>query len=198
MRKLDEVNVFKYVDEVARLYIGRFIRLWNKLKRKKFDDDAAFILYIDKMYDDLYKMSLESYAYIAKHYGKKSFGEKWVKKNVLDAYDPVTLYVFSNEIERRKGRHIENVLASSFPQKEHDKALKSWTSMYSQYADTVADKANIEKLKETEDEVVWVTERDNRVCRICKERSGEVYKISAVPPKPHIGCRCWLEKVNGD
>lgn len=196
----DELN-YVYVDKIVEHYVTIFVERWNKLKKKKHDDIAWYIKYVDDFYDDLYILCLEAYLDIAKHYytaGKQKITDRWVKNNVLKVYDPVTLYVFDNEFERKKGRHIEGVLASETPDKEHDKALKYFTQMFSQFADETADKAHLETLKdEGETKVVWVSVKDDRRCHICKERDGEIYPISRVPKKPHVGCRCHVEKING-
>ena len=42
------------------------------------------------------------------------------------------------------------------------------------------------------DEVEWVSRADASRCLVCKRRHGTVYPIDGVPPKPHIGCRCYL------
>lgn len=196
----DELN-YLYVDKVTEHYVKEFVERWNKLKRRKKKSDAWFIAMMDEFYEDLYLLCLMAYEDIAKHYylaGKQKINQRWVKDKVLKIYDPVTLYVFDNEIERKKGRHIEGVLASSEPDKEHDRALKNFTQMFNQFADETADTAHLESLKdEGEKKVVWVSVKDNRRCHICKERDGEIYPISRVPEKPHIGCRCHVERING-
>lgn len=196
----DELN-YVYVDKIVEHYVTIFVERWNKLKKKKHDDIAAFIRYMDEFYEDLYLLCLAAYLDIAKHYynaDKQKITQRWVKNNVLKMYDPVTLYVFDNEFERKKGRHIESVLSSETPEKEHDKSLKYFTGMFSQFADETADKAHLETLKdEGETKVVWVSVTDDRRCKTCKERHGKIYPISKVPSKPHVGCRCHVEKVNG-
>lgn len=191
--KSDELNFYEYVDKVVRMYSARIIRMFNTLRSKKFDKNRDLIAYLDDFYDDLYILALEAYRSIAKRYYGEDLGTKWIEDKILKTYDPVTLYVFTHEVDRKRGRHLEAVIASDNPAAEHDKAMKNWTNMFRQYADEVADRANIEKLKKSgEKEVIWVTEEDNRVCRICRDREGMIYPISKIPPKPHIGCRCWV------
>lgn len=196
----DELNVFEYVDKSVERYMAELILLFNKLRTKKFRKNRDCIYYIEDFYDDLYILSLEYYEAIAKHYyhGDRKIDKEWVEKNVLKKYDPVTLYVFTHEVERKKGRHIEAVLASDTPEKEHDKAMKYWSNMFRQYADEVADMANLQSLKDSGVKyVMWKTEKDNRVCSTCKERDDQIYKITEVPDKPHVGCRCWLVEADG-
>lgn len=42
------------------------------------------------------------------------------------------------------------------------------------------------------EKVVWVTIKDERRCVECRKRDGKIYDIAKVPPKPHLGCRCYL------
>lgn len=44
-------------------------------------------------------------------------------------------------------------------------------------------------------EVRWRTMGDDRVCAVCASREGQVYPINAVPARPHVRCRCYLEPV---
>lgn len=197
----DELNEYQYVDEVVAFYTEKIIRLFRKLKAKKFKRHEDFIAYLDDFYDDLYILALEAYVDIAKHYyesDKRRMSKAWLKENVLEVYDPVSLYVFDHEVDRKKGRHLEAVIASKNPDKEHDNAMKYWSNMFRQYADTVADKAHLQSLKDDgEQKVMWQSVHDNRRCAECRERDGKIYPISKVPDKPHVGCRCWLVSTNG-
>lgn len=189
----DELN-YLYVDKIVEHYTTIFVERWNKLKRKR---RKKFIGMMDEFYEDLYLLCLEAYLDIAERYYKK-VDQKWLEDYVLKVYDPVTLYQFANELERKKGRHIEGVLASDTPDKEHDKALKYFTGMFAQYADKTADVAHLESLKARGiTEVVWVSVKDDRRCKTCRERDGKIYPIGKIPSKPHIGCRCHVEIVNG-
>lgn len=112
---------------------------------------------------------------------------------ILEGYDPVTKYVYTHEVDRKRARTVEALMASDTPAKEVDTALKQWTRQVRQYADTVTDKA-IEKVYIDNDieEVMWQTEEDNKVCEECEELNGMVFPRDNVPPKPHYGCRCYL------
>jgi SPP1 gp7 family putative phage head morphogenesis protein len=44
-------------------------------------------------------------------------------------------------------------------------------------------------------QVRWIAMMDDRVCSVCASRHGVVYPINAVPRRPHILCRCYLEPV---
>ena len=66
----------------------------------------------------------------------------------------------------------------------------------SQYAQDVADTMETEVYKAASiPRVMWVTERDNRVCEECRERDGKIYPLDNVPPKPHYHCRCRIKPI---
>ena len=48
--------------------------------------------------------------------------------------------------------------------------------------------------------VIWITERDSRVCPICSPLDGQTFDIDESPPQPvddtHPGCRCRLLPVD--
>ena len=195
----DELNEYKYVDEVVTFYTARIIRLFRKLQGKKFKKQSDFIAYMEDFYEDLYLISLEAYTSIAKHYyeaKKQKITKDWVEKKVLKQYNPVTLYRYDHEVDRKRGRHEEAVIASDNPDKEHDNALKYWVNMFKQYADIVADIAHQASMEdEGVEEVMWISVHDNRRCKVCKERDGKIYPIDKIPDKPHVGCRCWTEPI---
>lgn len=45
------------------------------------------------------------------------------------------------------------------------------------------------------EEVMWITQRDGRVCEECITLNGLIFPIDRVPDKPHYNCRCYLEPV---
>ena len=72
-------------------------------------------------------------------------------------------------------------------------ALRYWVAMVSQYVITTVDCATIEAYRtQGVTEVVWVSVKDKSRCVVCKQRDGKVYPIDNIPPKPHIGCRCYF------
>ena len=44
--------------------------------------------------------------------------------------------------------------------------------------------------------VRWVTAEDDRRCKECKSRHGKIYDIDKIPSKPHVHCRCYVERVD--
>ena len=80
--------------------------------------------------------------------------------------------------------------------KELHKFADLWHTQTKQYAETMVDKTRVETFKKNGiRRVRWVTENDEKVCHICKERDGKVYDIEKIPVKPHYYCRCWIKPV---
>lgn len=117
----------------------------------------------------------------------------------LEEYDPVTKYVYKNEVERKRDRLAEAVNASTAKATEFNRGLGYWIQMTAHYADAVSDAATIKAFKDSGvKKVRWHAQKDGKVCLLCLARDGKVYSINNIPPKPHWGCRCYLtaEKTN--
>ena len=114
----------------------------------------------------------------------------------LDDYDPVSKYVYPNEVERKRDRLAEAVNASTAKVKEFNRGLGYWVQMTAHYADSVSDAATIKAFKDAGiSKVRWNSQKDGKVCLLCLERDGTIYSINKIPPKPHWGCRCYLTAV---
>ena len=102
------------------------------------------------------------------------------------------------ETERKAARLGEAlaaaVSAGMATSKAVDEALRLWSNMVTQYAIEITDEARRAAMEEDGvTDVEWVSREDGRRCKICKDRHGKIYPIRKVPPKPHIGCRCYLK-----
>lgn len=117
----------------------------------------------------------------------------------LEEYDPVTKYVYRNEVERKRDRLAEAVNASTAKVTEFNRGLGYWMQMSAQFADEVSDAATIKAFSDAGvKKVKWHAQKDGKVCLLCLARDGKVYPVNNIPPKPHWGCRCYLtaEKTN--
>lgn len=159
--------------------------------RKKLGIDELNVLKMSKdMYEELQDVATEAYLRIAKRKWPKRT-KKWLYA-LLAAYDPVTGYVFNREIDRKRSRFAEGVIAGT----EDGKAQRLLAAMLAWYAIEVTDAAALEQYKEDGvKRVRWVSKDDHRRCKVCEERHMKIYDIGRVPPKPHINCRCVLEPV---
>lgn len=114
----------------------------------------------------------------------------------LEEYDPVTKYVYRNEVERKRDRLAEAVNASTAKMTEFNRGMGYWVQMTAHYADDISDAATIKAFMDAGvKEVQWNSQRDGKVCLECLERDKKIYPIKKVPPKPHWGCRCYLTAV---
>ena len=116
---------------------------------------------------------------------------------LLSAYNPVTKYVYENELDRKRARFAEGVISSDTPAEEVALAKRLLAAMNKQFADDVTFDAVVKAY--TDDgvkRVRWITAVDDRRCKECKARHHKVYNIDNIPPKPHLHCRCYVEKVD--
>lgn len=116
----------------------------------------------------------------------------WVQ-DMLEEIDPITLYAFLPEAERKKERLTEALAASQNRDQEIDRALRAWTKQTSQYADNSVHNARLEAFAAAGvKKVRWQDMEDERVCHQCHDLNGQIFDINRVPPRPHYGCRCIL------
>lgn len=112
------------------------------------------------------------------------------------AYNPVTKYVFKNELERKRSRFAEGVIASETPIEEIELAKRLLVALNRQFEDDVTFDTVVKAYEDDGvKEVKWITEVDDRRCKECKSRHGKIYPIHKIPPKPHRYCRCYVERV---
>lgn len=122
----------------------------------------------------------------------------WLMSEVLDKPNPVTGYIYTNEVERKRDRATESINASTKKRQEFQNALRLWSRQTAAYCDIVTDEATLKAFRDTGvKKVQWITESDDKVCKVCGPRDGNVYDINKVPPKPHVNCRCILLPVKG-
>ena len=190
----------------------RNLRAFDGLKLLKFDE-LNVLRSVSKVYDNSYRIAKRRFLQIAydaymealiltgksneeaKKLAEDNITEDWVL-DMLEDYDALALYRFDNEVERKKQRTAEAILASNDKSEEIDKALKAWTVQVSQFADNSVmyatidgyEKAGIKRVK-------WVAEKDDRVCKTCRKLDGKIFQTNKIPPVPHFHCRCILEPV---
>ena len=95
--------------------------------------------------------------------------------------------------DRKRSRLLEALIATRGDPAEVEMALTYWSKMVAEYAVEITDAATLQALKDMGvTKVKWYTEKDERVCKTCRERHGKIYPIDEVPAKPHWGCRCYI------
>lgn len=192
--------MYEYADTVISYLNGRFIEMFGKLKSLSSFDELNILQSVKELYREadaltremLYRIAIVAY----ENAGGEDISvitEQWLLEVVLEAYDPTTKYSYITEVERKCSRLFESMVASDNKAAEVDTALRYWSAMVTQYAITTTDAATKRAYEDSGViNVMWVSVKDNERCKVCKSRDGMVYHIEDVPPKPHIGCRCYL------
>lgn len=191
-------RMYEYTDVIIRYLNKRFIEVFRRLKSLVSFDELNVLQSTQLIYDELLTITEEKLLDLAVYYynstvknAKTKIDRDWLYL-LLNDYDPITKYVFMHEVERKRARLVESMIATKNP-KEIDTALRYWSAMVTQYAIEVTDAAVKQAYIDDGIElVVWVTILDDRRCKECEKREGKVYDIKDVPPKPHIGCRCYI------
>lgn len=176
-------------------------RIFSRYKALVKFDETNTLKLIKAMYKELDALNKEAYLEIAKETYKEiceeedKLNKKWVNETLLD-YDPVTKYVYENEVIRKQNRLFESLLASKNKFQDFALAFNLWWRQTSQYGITITDKAVVEAYRKMGyTHLVWNTQRDKRVCEKCEERDGKAYPIDNLPSKVHYGCRCYWTGV---
>ena len=193
LAEFDRVNV---VRDVLNLY-----REMARKAKKRYREMGleAYLLGLEMLDDPPTERE-------ARRMAKEAITGDWVE-SLMKETDFVTLYRFNSETERKAQRLIEGfaVASGNASWKEPwqtpaetrnmliDQALKQWTKQLGQYAINVTDAAVIQALDDAGVAwVMWMTERDQRVCRDCHQLDGRIFAVDEVPAKPHMNCRCRL------
>ncbi len=192
--------MYEYADKIINYLNGQFIEKFGKLKSTLYFDELNVLQSVQSLYRELEELVRQMLYLIAVHAYESASGgdssaitELWLLEAILQQYDPVTKYVFINEVERKCSRLFEAMIASDDPSSEVDRALRLWSSMIAQYAITTTDAATLQAYRDVGiTAIIWVSVKDNKRCEICENRDGTVYPIDDIPPKPHIRCRCRL------
>lgn len=191
-------RMYEYTDVIIRYLNKRFIEVFHRLKSLVSFDELNVLQSTQLIYDELLTITEEKLLALAVYYynstvknAKTQIDRDWLYL-LLNDYDPITKYVFMHEVERKRARLVESMVATKNPG-EIDTALRYWSAMVTQYAIEVTDAAVKQAyIDDGVELVVWVTILDDRRCKECEKREGKVYDIKDVPPKPHIGCRCYI------
>lgn len=200
----DEIkSLYDFIDKVVGTLNRRYIALFNKLKNLKTEKEI--IQGVDDVYKEIDRITREYLLLIARKVYRLLYDDDdiiediitlaWIDE-VLREYDPITKYVYVHEVDRKRARLIEAMIASDDKAKEVETATRIWSKQATQYADNIALKSAEKVYKDSGvKEVIWHTEQDSRVCNICRDRDGVRYTLEKVPVRPHYRCRCWLSAV---
>ena len=214
-----EEKLYAPLDEFLKKLKKKIKQVYAPLYVSSFDQLNIIMLNkrTAEIYSELDDYNRKAYRMLAEHAREWAFEqmEKGLKKkdmselvnDYLKGYDPVTQYVYVKEVDRKRMRLNESVLAAR-EYNEFDKLQKSvkkaadlWFTQSSQYAIDIMDLALTETFLEEDDDdptfFMWNTVIDGRECEECHARNGKVYESDEYPPKPHYGCRCYKTLFKG-
>ena len=192
-------DFYAYTDK-ALTYLRRFyVTQFNSTKMQIRADNVNVITPITNMYDRMRKETIRVFLKIAnekyRECGGDTLAEMWLLGFLADS-NPLTGYIFLNDIERKRQYFTESVMSGENLDKASKKALRLWYGSVRQFADLVTDAAAIQAYYDAGIKTVqWVTQKDEHVCSECHARDGKTYPVKKVPTKPHYGCRCWIRGV---
>lgn len=199
-----DIHLYDTADKVIAKAKTAFAKMFMDIKPNLLNiDELNIIKKVKAFYKELNDYSEFYLLFIAKdvytQFGGKKFDKNIVKK-VLKSFDPVTLYMYTHEVERKRQRFEESIIAlvnlGASIDEAVEKAYKLWFHMFEHYADATTDASYLDALKQQGvDRVMWVAEIDERTCAVCMSMDGNIYDIDDVPPKQHLNCRCYVIPV---
>lgn len=209
---MTDKEVYAGADRAVKQLNRKNLQLFGRLKLAKFDE-ITLLREVNDVYAQSETMARQRYwevavdayimAYLLCGKDNREATERadltitgdWVL-DILEMVDPVTMYRFTDEADRKVQRLTEALSVAQNKSAEVDKALKYWAAQIGQYAITIVDAAMIQAFKDAGvEEVQWHTKEDERVCEECEDLDLKIFQIEKVPNKPHWGCRCWLTPV---
>ncbi len=203
----ERIDVYAACDKAIKSMDRENVEAFGRLRLAKWDEiniirtvKAVYEASARKARKRYYEVGFEAYLLgmalcdedpaKAHRMAEKAIDPEWVDA-ILSDVDMITLYKFDTETERKAYRLAEALEAARNRNAEIDRALRDWSRQLGQYAINVTDYAILQAfVDEGIEKVMWVSERDDRVCKTCHAYDGNVYPIDELPVKPHWGCRC--------
>ena len=149
----DEMNIVAVKKHIRKLYKDVY-----KIIKKEF------VSILDPLYQEIYDEALA----LGYDGDLEDLDEAWIEE-FFEEYNPVTKYVFKNEIDRKESRLFEALVASSAEKVQSFRTAENLlTRQIKQYsidledavAKTVYKAMGVEK-------VVWNAEQDHKTCGVC-------------------------------
>ena len=177
----DEMNIIQTRKHVHKLYKTIF----KTVKQE-------FLKIINEIYQAIYDEAVD----MGFDGDMRNLDEAWIDE-FFDGYNPVTKYVFSNEIDRKESRLFEALVSNELERlQSYAYAERLITSQIEQYAIDLEDAIAKVVYEDTGvEKVMWVAEDDDRTCVVCNGLDGQIFDLVAAPPKQHYRCRCYFVPV---
>ena len=193
---------FDHINQPVRTIQAESKRVYKQLeeKNRKAFLDLGYLVYIEAFQEaapDAVDVEILQKA-------KKAISEKWLDR-LQSEYSPVTKYVYIREIERKRARFFESIVADTEAKLRRDmeadyrSAENAWIRQTRQAMIDTEDRAAITAYKDAGVEHVrWNSQEDAKVCEECARIDGMVFPIDRVPDKPHRNCRCYITPVKDE
>ena len=179
----DEMSVMATKKHVAKLY-SKTLKIIQK----------EFLSILNPLYREIWEEALA----LGFDGEPSSLDEGWIE-DFFKEYNPVTKYVFKNELGRKQSRLFESLVASSTERIQSYKTAENLLKrQVAQYAIDLEDSVTKKVFRDMGvGDVLWVAEQDSKTCGVCSELDGEIFPLAEAPPKQHYHCRCYLIPVKG-
>ena len=198
-------NFYETTDKAIELLNRRATKRFEDAKDEAAQDgfDELSVLSVTReLYDQLEQDNQEIFLELAQEryqeaepHGEEPPDLAWLLA-LLAAYNAVTKYQYTNEVDRKRQYTAEGINSSAAKVTEFRRGLHYWADLTSTYADIVTDESTLKAYRDAGvRRVRWMTAGDEKVCETCRERNGKVYSINSIPRKPHRRCRCVFEPV---
>ncbi len=177
----DEMNLVQTKKHIHKLYKNIL-----KIVKKEFTD------LLNPIYEEIYDEALA----LGFDGDLRDLDEAWIEE-FFDEYNPVTKYVFNNEMDRKESRLFESLVASSKERRQSYKTAENLlVRQLNQYAIDLEDAIAMTVYKDLGVKFVkWNAENDSKTCGVCSELDNQVFSLEEAPPKQHYHCRCYLTPV---
>ena len=179
----DETNVLNTKKHVHKLYKD----VTKIIKKELF----AVVDYIcNEIYEEALALGFDG--------DIRDLDEAWIEE-FFEEFNPVTKYVFNNEIERKESRLFEALVSSVDDRTQSYKTAENLLlRQVKQYGIDLEDAIAMVVYKAVGvKEVMWVAEEDHKTCGVCAELGGQIFSLDDVPVKQHYNCRCYYVPVKG-
>lgn len=205
--------MYEYIDEHISDKKEKAKRKFNRLRldlMKKSDISVDEVKEKnDKTFDELHA---DDVAFLTALILWLNDGDKtdYSVDKFLESYNKTTLYVYNNEVERKKNRYFESLigimavgsvlessnLSNADALRNQKTNVNNWNNQTEEFAvDMERDFTLFGYRKDGVEYVEWVTVADGHVCDTCDELNGQVFAIDELPPRPHRHCRCEFKPV---
>lgn len=193
-------DFYEYTDKALKYLRRLYVREFNRTEVIIRHDELNVIKHTTALYELMRRETIKVFQRIANHkyreLGGDTLAEMWIL-GLLGKANPLTGYIFLNDIDRKRQYYAEGVMSGNSLDKETKKALRYWYQSVRQYADIVTDEAAMQAFADTNTQYVqWITYRDDAVCEVCAPRDGMIYPLNHAPRLPaHYGCRCYYRRA---